>query len=111
VCLVTGKRDDAIWVLDFAYKHRPQLFGSAAHVESYTRALEKVHGNREIAFRRRKATEEEIRKGLAVDESGFLKLTPQMKEAIRRTVKLNEVPSDLRQLRGYLLAVLADSGP
>jgi hypothetical protein len=93
VCLVTGKRDDAIWVLDFAYKHRPQLFGSAAHVESYTRALEKVHGNREIAFRRRKATEEEIRKGLAVDESGFLKLTPQMKEAIRRTVKLNEVVS------------------
>jgi hypothetical protein len=90
LCIIEGKRKDAIWVLDLAYDHRPQLFETAAVIESYLSGLEKTHSKRELPVIKRKATAAEIEAGLDVDESGYLRFSPQLENVIRVTPLLEE---------------------
>jgi hypothetical protein len=88
VCLNTGRREDAIWILDFAYIQRPQLFGTAASMKRYLSGLERVHSNAEPLVTPRRASASEIEAGVLVDESGYRVHSPQMMENIRLTKAL-----------------------
>jgi hypothetical protein len=88
VCLNTGRREDAIWILDFAYIQKPQLFGTATSMERYLSGLERVHSNAEPLVTPRRASASEIEAGVVFDESGYLVHSTQMMENIRLTQPL-----------------------
>lgn len=78
VCLITGRREDAVWILDFAYSQKPQLFGTAITMQRLLSDLERVHSNANLSITPRRATASEIEAGAAVDELGYLVYSPEM---------------------------------
>lgn len=96
VSMLEGRREDAIWVLDFAYGHKPELFGTQATMDCYLGKIAEVHSERNLENVTRGATASEIKAGANVDKAGRLKLDPAKMESIRITQRLD----DFRHSRG-----------
>lgn len=78
-----GKRSDALWVLDLANDHAPDLCTGTRASQSFRVKVRDVQEPERIKY---KPSDEEIKTGgPAVDEDVYVISTPAMEDAWRRT--------------------------